>query len=239
MRFMAMASVVCASRLIEPKLMAPVEKRLTISDGRLDLVQRDRRVGRLQPHQAADGQQPLGLLVDAAAKARYASGRLPRTACWSFADRLRRPGVRLAAQAPGVLAADVEHGLVDRIVAIGVAVAAHALLGDLRQAHALDGRGGAGEVLLDQLRRQADRVEDLGAAIGLVGGDAHLGHHLQHALADRLDVVLADLVGGLRQAVLDAELLQGLEREVGVHRLRAIAGQARRNGAPRAPRRSR
>ena len=31
MRFMAMASVVCASRLIEPKLMAPVEKRLTIS----------------------------------------------------------------------------------------------------------------------------------------------------------------------------------------------------------------
>jgi hypothetical protein len=30
-RFMAMASVVCASRLIEPKLMAPVEKRLTIS----------------------------------------------------------------------------------------------------------------------------------------------------------------------------------------------------------------
>ena len=31
MRFMAMASVVCASRLIEPKLIAPVEKRLTIS----------------------------------------------------------------------------------------------------------------------------------------------------------------------------------------------------------------
>ena len=31
MRFMAIASVVCASREIEPKLMAPVEKRLTIS----------------------------------------------------------------------------------------------------------------------------------------------------------------------------------------------------------------
>ena len=31
MRFMAMASVVCASRLIEPKDMAPVENRLTIS----------------------------------------------------------------------------------------------------------------------------------------------------------------------------------------------------------------
>ncbi|MNE91879.1 hypothetical protein D3C80_1895480 [compost metagenome] len=31
MRFIAIASVVCASRLIEPKDMAPVEKRLTIS----------------------------------------------------------------------------------------------------------------------------------------------------------------------------------------------------------------
>ena len=31
MRFMAMASVVCASRLIEPKLIAPVAKRLTMS----------------------------------------------------------------------------------------------------------------------------------------------------------------------------------------------------------------
>ena len=40
MRFMAMARLVWASRLIEPKLIAPVEKRLTIVAGRLDLVQR-------------------------------------------------------------------------------------------------------------------------------------------------------------------------------------------------------
>ncbi len=31
MRFIAMASVVCASVLIEPRLIAPVAKRLTIS----------------------------------------------------------------------------------------------------------------------------------------------------------------------------------------------------------------
>ena len=31
MRFIAIASVVCASRLMDPKLIAPVEKRLTIS----------------------------------------------------------------------------------------------------------------------------------------------------------------------------------------------------------------
>ena len=39
-RFMAMASVVWASRLIEPKLMAPVENRLTIDGCWLDLGQR-------------------------------------------------------------------------------------------------------------------------------------------------------------------------------------------------------
>ncbi len=31
MRFIAIAKVVCASRLIEPKLIAPVAKRLTIA----------------------------------------------------------------------------------------------------------------------------------------------------------------------------------------------------------------
>ncbi len=40
MRFMAMARLVWASRLIEPKLIAPVEKRLTISAAGFDFVQR-------------------------------------------------------------------------------------------------------------------------------------------------------------------------------------------------------
>jgi hypothetical protein len=42
--------------------------------------------------------------------------------------------------------------------------------------------GGAGEELVDEGLAQADRVENLRAAIGLVGGDAHLGHHLEQAL---------------------------------------------------------
>ena len=44
----------------------------------------------------------------------------------------------LAAQAAGVVAADIEHVAVDRVVAVGVAVAAHRLLGDLGEADALD-----------------------------------------------------------------------------------------------------
>ena len=52
MRFMAMASVVCASRLIEPKDMAPVEKRLTTGAkprGRRRGLAPRGRGGRLQP----------------------------------------------------------------------------------------------------------------------------------------------------------------------------------------------
>src|SRR5512141_312698 len=41
----------------------------------------------------------------------------------------RRPGVILAAQAEGIVAARIEHVAVDRIVAVGVAMPAHGLLG--------------------------------------------------------------------------------------------------------------
>ena len=77
----------------------------------------------------------------------------------------------------------------------------------------------------DEFRLQADGVEDLRAAIGLVGRDAHLGHHLEQALADRLDVALDDLVVVERagQAVLHRD--DGLEREIRIDRFRAVAGE--------------
>ena len=46
MRFMAIASVSCASRESEPSDIAPVAKRLTISLRGLDLVERDAAVRR-------------------------------------------------------------------------------------------------------------------------------------------------------------------------------------------------
>ena len=133
--------------------------------------------------------------------------------------------MRLAAQAERVVAADIQHVAVDRVVAVGVAMARDRLLGDLGEADAFDRGRGAGEALVDERRRQPDRVEDLRAAIGLIGGDAHLGHHLHDALADRLEVVLLHVGGGFVQLGLDADLLQRLEREIGVDRLRAVAGE--------------
>ena len=102
--------------------------------------------------------------------------------------------MRLAAEAEGVVAADFERVLEHRRVAEGVAVAAHRFLGDLGEAGAFDGGRGAGEVGLDEIGGQADGVEDLRAAIGLVGRDAHLGRDLEDALTDRLDVAVDDLV---------------------------------------------
>ena len=105
---------------------------------------------------------------------------------------------------------------------------AHRLLGDLGQADALDRRRRAEEVAVDELRGQADGVEDLRAAIGLVGRDAHLGHHLEQALADRLDVALDHLLGlDLdRQLAALVHVEHGLEGEIGVDRLGAVAGEA-------------
>ncbi len=137
--------------------------------------------------------------------------------------RIRRPRVILAAQAERVVAAGIQHSVVQRVLAVCVLVPLHRFAGDLVEAGAFDRAGGTGEALFDERGRQPDGVEDLRAAVGLVGGDAHLGHHLHDALADRLQVVLLHLIGLLAQLVLHADLLQRLEREVRVDRLRAVA----------------
>ena len=79
--------------------------------------------------------------------------------------------------------------------------------------------------LLHEARAQADRVEDLRAAVRLVGRDAHLGHDLEDGLADSLDVALLDLFGRHFLVELGQHLLERLEGEIRVDRLGAIAGQ--------------
>ena len=59
-RFIATARVVCASRLIEPKLIAPVVKRRTIALAGSTSSSGSGRTGRLEVEQAAQGQQRRG-----------------------------------------------------------------------------------------------------------------------------------------------------------------------------------
>ena len=75
---------------------------------------------------------------------------------------------------------------------------------------------------------EPDRFEHLRAGVGGDGGDAHLRHHLEDALARRLDVVLHGLVGvDAGEAPLGDHVFDRFEREVGVDRSRAVAHEQR------------
>ena len=198
-RFMAMASVVCASREIEPNDMAPVEKRRTMV-----LAGSTSSSGTgLRPSSCADFSRNRPRMVSSRSDCSLLDlgvilVLVRQIAAHRVLERRHRrggPDVILAAHAELVFAADIERIAVDRRVAEGIAMATHRLLGDLLQPDAFDAGGGAGEILGDEIGAQADGVENLRAAIGLIGGDAHLGHHLEDALVDRLDVALDDLLG--------------------------------------------
>jgi hypothetical protein len=140
-----------------------------------------------------------------------------------FGDGVRRPHVVFAADAIGVFAAGVERVFERLIVAERQLVLANRFFHHLEDADAFDLRRGSGEVLVDHLFLQADGLEDLRAGVGHVGRDAHLGHDLEQALADALDEVLDRL---FRRVLVAADhLLDRLEREVGVNRFGAVAGE--------------
>ncbi len=193
---------------------------------RLHFLDGDRRGRFPDREQAAQRHQPFGLLVDELRVLLEGREVVCASGMLELGDRVRRPHVRFAAHAIGILAARVEMVAIERRIGVGEPVQAHRFAGDLLEPDALDHRGRAREILVDELRVQPDRFEDLRAAIGLVGRNAHLRHHLEQALADRLDVALDDLllVDLLRQAVLDVE--KRGEREIGVDRLRAEAREA-------------
>ncbi len=193
---------------------------------RLDVHRRAADLGRLlDTEQAANGLEVVLLLVHEPSVFAVALGQAEAHGVLQGRHGVGRPGMAFAAQSVGVFAADIEGVAIDGRVAERVGMTPGGLLGDLGHADALDRRRGAEEVAGDEGRVEADRVEDLGAAIGLVGRDAHLGHDLEQALIDRLDVAVDDLVVGevRRELVLHGD--QRLEGEVGIDRLGAIAGQ--------------
>ena len=145
-------------------------------------------------------------------------------------DRLGVEEVELALAAPLVLAAHLELavGPLGRPGLVGLAVAGGHLGRQHGEADAADAAGRPGEVLVDQRAVEADRLEDLGAGVGGHGRDAHLGHHLEHALAGRLHVVAAGLArrDALEQALGD-HVVDGVEGQVRVDRRRAEADEQR------------
>ena len=147
---MAMARVSCASLLMEPKLMAPVVKRFTIS-----LVGSTSSIGigfsaYLSLQQAAQRTQLAVLIVDEV-RVLLEGGRVVLAdRMLHLADGERIQQVILAAFAVLILAADNQVGLRVGERLEGVGVLHLRLAGEHAEADALDARGGAGEVGLNQ-----------------------------------------------------------------------------------------
>ena len=119
-------------------------------------------------------------------------------------------------------------GLGDAVLRVREPVPRLGLRGNDVQAHALDLRAGSGEVVRHELAGQPERLEGLGTAVGLHGGDAHLGHDLLHALAERRDEVRHGLLlGDAGDLTAPHELLGGLHGQVRVHGGGAVAQQQR------------
>ena len=135
--------------------------------------------------------------------------------------------VQLAVAPPLILAAALQI-VATAFAPIRARVALPHFFGDLLQADAADLRRGRREVLVDERAIEADRFEDLRAAIALQRRDAHLRHHLQHALVERLDVALDRVVvRDVRQQSLADQIVERFEGEVRIHRARAVAEQQR------------
>ncbi len=181
----------------------------------------------LEFEQTAQGEQALVLFVDHARELLVGAVVVGARGMLQLGDGVRRPHVGFTIHAKGVFTPHVQGVAVDERVAVGVAVPTHRFLRHFPETHPFDGGGGAGEVLVHEFAGEAHGVEDLGPAVGLIGGDAHLGHHLEQPLADGLDVTGAGLVqtdvGG--QALV--HLGDGLEGEIGIDGLGAVARQHR------------
>ena len=193
---------------------------------RLDLVERHGRAALgPEPQQAAQRHLTAALVVD---DVRIFPVRIPVLLAGGLLeldDRLGRPHVLLSVRAPGVFATRGQVAAGGGADAVGGLVEVDRLLHHLEEADAVDLRGRAREVALDEGRLQADRLEDPRAAVAHQGRDAHLGHHLGEALAHGLDVVGDGLVG--REPGLGREILERHEGHVGMHRLGAVAHEER------------
>ena len=172
-------------------------------------------------------QQLRALLVEQFGEGVVVVARVAANGVLQQRHRLRRPDVGLR-RARG---RRIRRRLRARCCSTGASPKASAWrrsvsCGDLGQARALDRGRGAEEELVDERARQADGVEDLRAAIGLVGRDAHLRHDLEQALVDRLDEALDRPRAADRLGQVLGIAVERLEGEIGIDRLGAVAGEA-------------
>ena len=107
------------------------------------------------------------------------------------------------------------------------AVASQRLCCNQIQADALNPAGGSSEASVDDVIGKAYGLENLGSLVTLKGGNAHLGHDLEHSLGHALSIGGND--GLIRVFVfkmaIPASLPQCFESQIGIDGIGAIADQ--------------
>ncbi|CAB4891171.1 unannotated protein [freshwater metagenome] len=165
--------------------------------GRLDLVDRNSlSLFGLEAEQTAQRREPLGLVVDHLRVFLEDVVLTGAGGVLQLEDGVRVEEVVLPFPTPLVLAARLELTVCAFLTVVEVrdAMSRCDVVGDLVEIDTAEVAVEPGEVLVDQFLRQADDLEQLGSGVRRESRDAHLGHHLQHALACGLDVVADGLV---------------------------------------------
>ena len=195
---------------------------------RLDLVDRHRRARALEADQSPQCRQPRPLVIDQPGVLLEDRVLPGPGGVLQLEYRRRVEQVVLALAPPLVLAAPVEIGLTRHPARIRLLVPPRDLFGDDLDADAADARRGPREVLVDEPMRQAERLENLRAAVALQRRDPHLGHHLEDALVQRLDVVAHRrlMIDAGEQALQD-QVVQRLEGQIGIDHSRTVAEEQR------------
>src|SRR5260221_5578481 len=180
---------------------------------RFNLVERNGRSVALEVEQTADGEDPPALVIHALRELSILVWQVPADGVLEVRDGVRRPRMRFTADAPGISAANV-----DRFAAFGITldVTTSRFLGDLIESNAFSHCRGAGEIAADELTRQADGIEDRRPALRLKRPDVHSRHHLQHAFADSLDIIRADLLEWQCDLAANLQISEWIQPAVGI-----------------------
>ena len=135
--------------------------------------------------------------------------------------RLRAEQVHLTFTAVLVFATDLEPAvdLLGGVGRVGPVVTDPDLLGQFVQSDPADTRHRTGEVLLHQVAGESYGFETLCSRVTPDGRDAHLAHHLEHTLAQTLQVVADRLRrGDAGEFAFADEVFDGFESQIRVHR---------------------
>ena len=158
---------------------------------RLNVIQSN-RLGRVQLEfkQTAQGHVPLALVVDdlrifLVGAEIVGSGRMLQ-----LGNRIRRPHVLFAAHAKRVFTTGIERMRQYRIAAVSLLMQTQRLFCYFDDADAFNIGCSAFEIFVDKRLIQADRFENLRAAVRHVSRYAHFRHHLQQTLGERFLEIL-------------------------------------------------